>query len=100
MSRRFCLLIIFCSIGFVSHAQDIFDQLGKALVKSGGEKGAKQKQSLDSIDFQYTISINENAGFFDIEQKGEAGSKFLYALKDEKDKTQIEKIRDSLETGI
>lgn len=81
-------------------SQELLNQLGKALQKEGGKKGAVQKASLDSIDFQYAISVNENAGFFDVEQKGETGSKLLYALKDDVDKTLVEKARDTLEIGI
>jgi CHAT domain-containing protein len=99
-TRNGLLIIIFCSLGYTMSAQDILGTLGKALQKEGGKKGAVQKASLDSIDFQYAISVNENAGFFDVEQKGETGSKILYALKDEADKTLVEKARDSLEIGI
>lgn len=94
------LIMIFSSVGFAMSAQDILGTLGKALQKEGGKQGAIQKASLDSVDFQYAISVNENAGFFDVEQKGETGSKVLYALKDEADKTLVEKARDSLEIGI
>ena len=100
MRKRCLLFIFFVSTVSVLQAQDLFDQLGKALVKEGGKKGAEQKQALDSIDFQFAISINENAGFFDIKQKGEGGSKALYMLKDESEKTVSEKLRDSLEVGI
>lgn len=94
------LAFTFCTQGFSSQAQDVWDQLGKALQKEGAKKGTAQKALLDSIDFQFAISINENAGFFDVEQKGETGSKVLYALKDEADKTLVEKVRDSLEIGV
>ncbi len=94
--------IIFCSVvawsgGFT---QDLWGELGKSLAREGGKKGAQQKQALDSIDFQFAISVNENAGFFDIEQKGEGGTKLLYALREEADKTQVEKARDSLQVAI
>jgi hypothetical protein len=38
--------------------------------KLAGDKGAKEKARLDSVDFQYAISINENAGFFNVNEKG------------------------------
>lgn len=93
------LCIILFSVTSVQ-SQELLNQLGKALQKEGGKKGAVQKSSLDSVDFQFAISVNENAGFFDIEQKGETGSKMLYALKSEEDKTLLEKARDTLELGI
>lgn len=99
-TRNGLLIIIFCGLGYTMSAQDILGTLGKALQKEGGKKGAVQKASLDSVDFQYAISVNENAGFFDIEQKGETGSKLLYTLKDAADKTLVEKARDTLEIGI
>lgn len=96
-----CAVLIFL-IGILSggYAQDIWGELGKSLAKEGGKAGAKQKQALDSIDFQFAISVNENAGFFDIEQKGEGTSRLLYALREEADKTLVEKARDSLQTAI
>jgi len=99
-ARIWLFILLFCSIGSSLQAQDLLNSLGKALQKEGGKKGAVQKVSLDSIDFQYAISVNENAGFFDVEQKGETGSKLLYALKEEVDKTLVEKARDSLEIGV
>lgn len=99
-SRIYILPVIFCCATFSLPAQDLLNQLGKALQKEGGKRGAVQKASLDSVDFQFAISVNENAGFFDVEQKGETGSKMLYALKDEADKSLVEKARDTLEIGI
>src|SRR5690242_5353553 len=98
--RNNFLLIIFCSVTFSLQSQDLFYQLGKALVKSGGKKGSVQKAALDSVDFQFAISVNENAGFFDVKEKGETGSKMLYALKEQADKTPVEIARDTLEQGI
>lgn len=100
MRTVYCLLVIFfCSIVSLQ-AQDLLNQLGKALQKEGAKKGGAQKAALDSVDFQLAISINENAGFFDVEQKGETESKLLYALKDEADKSLVEKARDTLEIGV
>jgi CHAT domain-containing protein/Tfp pilus assembly protein PilF len=81
-------------------AQDPIDQLGKFAQNEAGKKGAVMRERLDSIDFQFAMSINDNAGFFDIEQKGETGSKLLYAMKSEDQKSQVERARDSLEVGL
>jgi hypothetical protein len=97
---RYVLLIFLSALSCALQGQDLLNAFGKALQKEGGKKGAIQKTSLDSVDFQFAISVNENASFFDVEQKGETGSKLLYALKDEADKTLVEKARDSLELGV
>lgn len=97
---KYFLIFIFCSIAYSLQSQDLLGQLGKALQKEGGKKGAVQKAALDSVDFQFAISVNENASFFDIEQKGETDAKIWYALKDAADKTLVEKARDTLEIGV
>lgn len=76
------------------------DDLTNSLIKGLGNIGAKKKDKMDYVDFQFAISINENAGFFDIEQKGEVLAKGLYSLKEQSDKTPAENARDSLEFGI
>ncbi len=82
-----------------AQAQD-WNNLLKKAKKSLGDVGAESKTKLDSSDFQFAISINENAGFFDVEQKGEGLAKGLYMLKDQSDKTQAERVRDSLEFAL
>jgi len=93
-------VVFFCCTVSNLFGQDWLNQLGKTLAKEGGKMGSQQVASLDSVDFQFAISVNENAGFFDVEQKGEAGSKFLYGLKEDADKTPVEKARDSLQQAI
>jgi CHAT domain-containing protein len=92
-------VILFFTFNYLP-AQDWLDKATKLATSSAGKKGSELKVALDSIDFQFAISINDNAGFFDIEQKGETGSKLLYGLKSTEDKTFVEKARDSLEQGI
>lgn len=70
------------------------------LKKAGGQTAAEAKVKLDSIDFQFAISVNENAGVFDVQQKGETVTNAFYNLKDSKDKTKEELARDSLETAM
>ena len=82
------------------YAQDFWEELGKSVSKEISKKGSDLRVQLDSIDFQFAISINQGAGFFDIEQKGEKGSRLLYGFKEEEDKTVLEKARDTLEIGI
>ncbi len=93
----FLVMIIFCGATSL-HAQN--DILSKLASSTAGAKGAQERKRLDSIDFQFAFSQNENSGFFDVQQKGETGSKLLYGLRSEQDKTLVEKARDSLEVGI
>ena len=93
-------LLIICLSSSTSAQEDLLGRWGKKLTKKITDKGSDQVASLDSIDFQFAISLNQSAGFFDVEQKGETGSTLLYGLKSEEDKTDIELARDNLETGI
>jgi len=70
------------------------------IVKATGDAGAESKAKLDSVDFQFAISVNENASMMDVQQKGEGWTNAFYAMKDSKDKTKEEMARDSLETAI
>lgn len=96
----FTFSILLLTQAISSDAQKFLEELGKTVKKEVGKQGSEQKASLDSLDFQFSISINENAGFFDVEQKDEAVSKALYFFKEESDKTLVEKARDSLEQAI
>jgi CHAT domain-containing protein len=101
MRIKFYFLIIFLfTASRLVVAQDLLKQLGKTVKKEVGKQGSAQKSSLDSIDFQFAISVNENAGFFDVEQKDEMLAEGLYKFKDDADKTLVEKARDSLEQAI
>jgi len=98
MGARLFSLCIATAILFFSPAvlaQD--DELGKALVKGLGNMGAKKKAKLDSVDFQFAISVNENAGLIDVRQKGEAVTRGMYILKDQNEKTAAEIGRDSVD---
>jgi len=85
----------------VSQAQNAFlKKLEEKASKKLSEKGTDLRVKLDSTDFQFAISVNQGAGFFDVEQKGETGSKLLYGFKEDADKTLVEKARDTLDIGI
>ena len=105
MRRSYPLLFIllFFSFSTVS-GQDFLKKLEKTVTKSvtdaAAESGSELRVQLDSVDFQFAISLNQGAGFFDVEQKGETGSKLLYSAKAEADKSTVEKARDTLELGI
>jgi CHAT domain-containing protein/Flp pilus assembly protein TadD len=97
---KYFLIICFCFAFISLKSQNLFDQLGKALQKEVGKKGGEKKESLDSVDYQFAVSVNENAGFFDVKQKDEGETSLLYAFKDQADKTPVEIARDTLEVGI
>lgn len=90
---RILSFIILFGISFSLSAQDW-------LTKAMGDAGAEAKAKLDSVDFQFAISVNENSGFLDVEQKGEGWSRGFYAYKDESTKTKVEQARDILERAI
>lgn len=73
------------------------DDLGKMLGKSLGDWGSKKKAKLDSVDFQFAISVNENAGLINITQKGEVITRGLYELKAQSEKTPQEIARDTVD---
>ncbi|MFN7488184.1 MAG: CHAT domain-containing protein [Chryseotalea sp.] len=91
------LLLPFLVFSMATFAQD--DWADK-LLKKAGDEGSKQKAGIDSIDFPFAITVSDNAGLFDIKQKGETFSKGLYFLKDRADKTPIEIARDTLDQAI
>ncbi len=98
MSSRILLLFLASVLCFSAYGQE--DDWTKSLFKGLGDAGAKKKAELDQVDFQFAISVNENAGLFDVEQKGEGLAKGLYALKERSDKTKEEIARDTLEYAI
>lgn len=92
MKRIFILL--FTTISLQAIAQD--DWLTKAIA----ETGSIQKASLDSIDFQFAMSVNENSSFFDVQQKGEGWAKGFYSMKSKGDRTLSEVASDTLNWAV
>lgn len=90
---RILSFILLFGISFSLSAQDW-------LTKAMGDAGAEAKAKLDSVDFQFAISVNENSGFLDVEQKGEAWTRGFYTYKDEASKTKIDQARDIMERAI
>ena len=98
MNKHFqIILIAACFLSTSAFAQD--DELGKALTKSIGNWGSKKKAKLDSVDFQFAISVNENAGLIDVRQKGERLTRGLYGMKDKADRTPEEVGRDTVDVA-
>jgi CHAT domain-containing protein len=97
-----CTIILFLvSLWVAGFAQrDLLNNISKSVKKETGDAAAREKAKLDSVDFQFAISVNENAGFLDIEQSGEAATKTAYMLKDKGTRSQVEIARDDLESAV
>lgn len=98
MNARIICLLLAGALSITAYGQE--NDWTKSLIKGLGDSGAKKKAELDLIDFQFAISVNENASFFDVEQKGEGMARGLYSLKERKDKSVSEIARDTLELAI
>ncbi len=98
MKKIGLILSVVLLAGSAAIAQD--DWLSKALVKGLGDSGAQKKAKLDSIDFQFAISVNDNVGFVDIKNKGEGWSNALYSMKEKGERTPSEVARDTVEWAL
>lgn len=92
MRKSLCFLLAFLSLQGL--AQE--DWLTKALA----ETGSTQKARLDSIDFQFAMSVNENSSFLDIQQKGESWTKGFYSMKAKNQRTLSEIASDTLNWAV
>ncbi|HYG02253.1 MAG TPA: CHAT domain-containing tetratricopeptide repeat protein [Chryseosolibacter sp.] len=101
LSPNSALTLILIFISFNAFAQDD-DELSNLIGKGLSNLGSKKKAKLDSIDFQFAISVNENAGLINISQKGEKLTRGLYELKAQSEKTPQEIARDTVDyaTGL
>jgi CHAT domain-containing protein/Flp pilus assembly protein TadD len=96
---KLLLLVLFSAFLTVSgFAQDeLSDKITKGIGKGLGNLGAKKKAKLDSVDFQFAISVNENAGLIDVKQKGEQLTRGLYGMKGKNDRSPEEVGRDTVD---
>jgi CHAT domain-containing protein/Flp pilus assembly protein TadD len=101
---RTCIRSVFFSIlfflPFTLSAQELLDLVGWSAKQLAGAEGERLKLRIDSIDFQFAMSINENAGFFDAQNKGEITANVLADLKSGYAKSLEERARDTLEFGL
>jgi CHAT domain-containing protein/tetratricopeptide (TPR) repeat protein len=100
MQRIIILALLLLIFSYHANAQKWIDQLGKAVKQAGSEQAVEGNLSMDSLDFQFAISVNENAGFFDVKQKGEGENKamnFLFGA--DKPKSPQDIAREQLKTG-
>ena len=101
MMSRIVVLVFLLVAGLQdASAQKWLDQLGKAVKQEGGKQTAESNASLDSLDFPFAISVNENAGFFDVKQKSEDGNKAMnFLFGSETAKTPLDIAREKIKTG-
>jgi CHAT domain-containing protein/Flp pilus assembly protein TadD len=95
------LVFVFVLINSLpARTQELLDLVGWGAQQAVGEEGARLKLRIDSIDFQFAMSVSENAGFFDTQNKGEASANFLADFKSANMKSFVERARDTLEFGL
>jgi CHAT domain-containing protein/tetratricopeptide (TPR) repeat protein len=101
MQRNIILAAIFLlSVTHGVQAQKWLDEVGKIVKKEGGKQATESSIALDSVDFQFAISVNESAGFFDVKQKGEGETKTMnFLFSSETTKTPIDVARQKIKTG-
>jgi CHAT domain-containing protein len=87
-------VVFFIAASYQTVAQD--DWLTKALA----ETGSAQKASLDSIDFQFAMSVSDNSSFFDVQQKGEGWTNLFYSAKAKNERTISEIASDTLNLAV
>ena len=100
--QRNIILSAVLLLGMISNlqAQKWLDQMGKAVNKGGAKQAAEGNAVLDSLDFPFAISVNESAGFFDVQQKGEGGTKAMnFLFGSETNKTPVDVAREKIKTG-
>lgn len=105
--KNFFLLITL--LAFSTHAQAQFGNLknkvlekGKQMAKDkGNEKVDGERDRLDSIDFNYAITVIDNSGMMNVKDLNERAVKTISTgssmLKDESDKTGAQRSRERLD---
>jgi CHAT domain-containing protein len=91
--------------GFLKQKAEQSAQKGGNLLKGkAANKADADRDRLDSVDFNYAISVIDNSGMLNIRDKGENLTKAAYAgsnlfLKDDNSATAAQKCRNLYETG-
>ena len=96
------MLVLLLTIAVSAQSQSLLGEIGKLAKKQGTKQTNKDNAALDSVDFQFAISVNENAGFFDVQQKGEMvnkGANFVFGTTDDH-KTPTDIARQKIKAGI
>jgi CHAT domain-containing protein len=100
------LILLFTIASYSSFGQGWLENAVKKAVKQTVTESTESKMSkLDSLDFQFAMSINEGSNLFEVEQKGETltkvSSKGVKALFDEDEaKKPVDVARDTLSSAI
>ena len=85
--------------GFVLCSTLLFGQ-DDWLTKALADVGAEKKARLDSLDFQFAMSVNDNSSFIDVQQKGESWAKGFYSMKPKSQRTFAEIASDTLNWAV
>jgi CHAT domain-containing protein len=114
MKKEFIIIVAALTIPLWSDAQlgglkdrllEKTKQAAKGAAKDRSVGAAdKERDRLDSVDFNYAISVIDNSGMMNIRDWDEALTKAAYGasnflLKDEKDKTSAQKSREILDAA-
>lgn len=100
------LVLLFTVTSYTVHGQGWLENAVKKAVKQTVTESTESKMNkLDSLDFQFAMSISEGSNLFEVEQKGETftkvsskGAKFLFDEQETKKSTDI--ARDTLTSAI
>jgi CHAT domain-containing protein len=101
------LLMLCCAPGFCQVGNFLKERVekGKTAMKGrASDKADADRDRLDSVDFNYAISVIDNSGMLNIRDKGEGLTKAAYAgsnifLKDDGTTTPAQRCRNLLETA-
>ncbi len=85
--------------GFVLCSTLLFGQ-DDWFTKALADVGAEKKAGLDSLDFQFAMSVNDNSSFIDVQQKGEGWAKGFYSMKPKSQRTFSEVASDTLNWAV
>ncbi|MBX2901750.1 MAG: CHAT domain-containing protein [Cyclobacteriaceae bacterium] len=77
-----------------------FAQNNNWLTQALAEAGAEKKAQLDSLDFQFAMSVSDNSSFMDVQQKGEGWTKGFYNMKPKGQRTLSEIASDTLNLAV
>lgn len=101
MKTKIPFLILILSITVAQVNAQVLNQLEKMAGKAGSKQAARSNAAQDSVDFQFAMSVNDNAGFFDVKQKGEDKSKAAHFFLDsEANNTPLDIARKKIRKGI
>lgn len=107
MKKWILPFIILCGFSLSAQAQfgnlikkKLEEKANDVIKKKIVEKSEEKRSEIDSTSFNYAIAFTDNAGLFEQQEEGEGITKFANTfLKDEEDKSDLDKARSSLDFG-